>query len=88
MGHMKYAGNKIFKLWISPIYQSTCGYDEGYDGETPWGYEGVIEGLTYANISADSPITFNADTEKGVIEHAISALKAEGFSGKLRWMNK
>ena len=86
---MRYQGNKkLFKLFISPIYKSTCGYDEGYDGEEPWGYEGEIEGLYIGLTSSDSPVTFHADSEKEVIQYAISVLKNEGFSGKLRLMNK
>jgi len=82
---LKYTGDKkLFKLWISPIFQSTCGYEEGYEGEEPCGYEGVIEGLHRdSHFVDDAPITFDAKTEKKVIEYAISFLKSEGFSGKL-----
>ena len=86
---MRYDGNKkLFKLWIYPVYKSTCGYDQGYDGEEPWGYEGEVEGLTMDLRSVDAPVTFNGGTEEHVIQLAISALKSEGFSGKLRWVNK
>ena len=86
---MRYQGNKkLFKLFISPIYQSTCGYDEGYDKEEPWGYEGEIEGLCMGLTSSDTPVSFYADTKKEVIDYARSLLKEEGFSGKIRLMNK
>ena len=86
---MKYQGNKkLFKLFISPIYQSTCGYDEGYEDEEPWGYEGEIEGLNIDLSSIEAPVQFHGDTEKNVIQNAISVLKNAGFSGKLRLMNK
>lgn len=82
---------KLFKLWIYPIYRSTCGYDQGYDGEEPWGYEGEVEGLkakTNVRELQDVDITFNGGTEEQVIQLAISSLKSKGFSGKLRWVNK
>ena len=86
---MRYQGNKkLFKLWISPIYQSTRGYDEGYEDEKPWGYEGEIEGLNLDLSSFDSPVQFHGETEKKVIENAISVLKNAGFSGKLKLMSK
>lgn len=86
---MRYQGNKkLFKLWISPIYKSTYGYEKGYDQDEVCGYEGEIEGLCIGLTSSDTPVTFYADNEKEIIQYAISVLKDEGFSGKLRLMNK
>lgn len=83
--------SKLYKLWIYPIYQSTCGYDQGYDGEKPWGYEGEIDGLTMeTNIRElrDVNITFSGGSEKAVIQDALRYFKQRNMHGRLRWVNK